>query len=260
MNGKLSNRQADFLQPAVPLAPGVRVASTLRSGGVSRGSYASFNLGAHCGDQADCVSENRAILRSVLKLSREPSWLEQVHGTDIVDASLVGAKPLQADGVFTQSMNFVCAIMTADCLPLVMTDYKGKQVMAIHVGWRGLAAGIVEKAVKLFDCSASDVQAWAGPCIGPHKFEVGPEVVEQLGGNDAAYQLSENGEGRYYANLSMLVAERLRNCGVEQYSSAGQCTYQNPQHFFSYRREAQTGRMATLIWKDIPGEQLSMDH
>ena len=256
MSANYDSENPVFVQPVARLAPGVRVASTLRIGGVSRGSYASLNLGAHCGDQDGCVLKNRAILRSALNLSSEPSWIEQVHGTDIVDASLVGATPVQADGVYTQSVNEVCAIMTADCLPLVLTDYLGKQIMAVHVGWRGLAAGIVENAVQLFDCSAFDIQSWAGPCIGPQKFEVGPEVIEQLGGSVAAYQISENGEGRYYANLSMLVAERLRNCGVMHFSSAKQCTYLNPQHFFSYRREGQTGRMATLIWKEIPDKQL----
>ena len=252
------NAKSSFIYPQQALAPGVHVVSTCRAGGVSKNQYASLNLGLHCGDVIEDVLINRSLLADHLSLPTEPYWLSQVHGTNIIQKGSVDeehnqAQPLNenADGIYTYSAGTVCAIMTADCLPLMLCDKNAKQIMAIHAGWRGVASGIVEKAVALFDCSASDIRAWAGPCIGASAFEVGPEVVKQLGGSENAYRPSENGEGRQYVNLLALVAERLGQQGVLHFSSVDECTYSDEQRFFSYRRDGQTGRMATLIWKEV---------
>lgn len=245
------NAEPLFIIPEQPLAPGVHIVSTSRIGGISDKQYASFNLGLHCGDTSEHVLANRELLVQALELPSEPCWLSQVHGTDILELNqAINSNPV-ADGAYTYGKNIVCAIMTADCLPLVLCDKNANQLMAIHAGWRGVANGIVEKAVALFDCPPDCIRAWSGPCIGPNAFEVGPEVIKLLGGNSSAYRVSENGAGRQYINLMALVRTRLADQGVIDYINIDQCTYADTQRFFSYRRDGQTGRMATLIWKDV---------
>ena len=245
------NDKTSFVRPQKKLAPGVSVVSTCRSGGVSENQYAAFNLALHCGDNKAHVLENRSLLERTLKLPNSPCWLKQIHGSDIIEADHPFNSTPTADGIYTRAQNTVCAVMTADCLPLVLCDKDGHQLMAIHAGWRGIAEGIVEKAVALFDCSPQAIRAWAGPTIGPNAFEVGPEVIAQLGGDENAYRLSNNGGGRHYADLAALVGARLSALGVVEYAYANLCTYAYPERFFSYRRDGQTGRMATLIWKDV---------
>ena len=257
------NVSSVFVYPKRPLADGIHVVSTTRGGlvpinmlGNRSDVYASFNLGLHCGDAAEHVLANRELLKQKLQLPSTPCWLSQVHGTDILKTSQSIDSNPNADGLYTQSSGVVCAVMTADCLPLVLCDKDSKQVMAVHAGWRGIAAGIVEKAVGLFECSPKAIRAWAGPCIGPKAFEIGAEVVEQLGGNKKFYTPSSDNftikeTARYYADLASLVGERLREQGVNHYSHSRECTYQNQERFFSYRRDGQTGRMATLIWKQF---------
>ncbi len=238
----------NFISPGKPLAPGVRVVSTCRAGGVSQGVYHSLNLGGFCDDDASLVQTNRARLLRSLKLDVEPVWLQQVHGTDIVNASQARDDEM-ADGIYSESAKAVCAITTADCLPIVLASSDGGQIMAIHAGWRGLAAGIIERAVTTFSCQPRDLRVWIGPGIGSAAFEIGNEVRQALQGPAEAYRPSEQNTVRWMANLPVLAKQRFAELDVTAVQASGLCTYTEVDRFFSFRRDGQTGRMATLIWK-----------
>jgi len=233
-----------YIIPQWSVPAHVKAYTTTRSGGVSRDQYGSMNLGLHVGDDRHSVAKNRNIIKSELNLPSEPVWLEQVHSTNIVEAS--APIECQADGAFSKKADIVCTVMTADCLPLLLTNVGGNQVAAIHVGWRGMANGIIEKAISLFDTAPERIVAWAGPCIGPDKFEIGLQVREQLGGCDEAYQ-SLNSD-KLYANLYLLCKQRLKALGVSNYTYTKTCTHSDESRFYSYRRDGQCGRMASLIW------------
>lgn len=229
---------------------GVRALTTLRGGGLSRDSYASLNLGDHVGDDPASVNENRRRLRDALRLPEEPVWLRQVHGTRCVNLADAAAGD-EADGSFTDVPGRVCAVLTADCLPLFICDVNGGRVGLFHVGWKGLAAGIVERAISAF-ADRGELLCWLGPAIGPAAFEVGPEVRDRLEapGNADCFTPSAN-PGRWLADLYGLVAHRLRRGGVHEVSwNPDACTYSQPERYFSYRREPTCGRMASLIWID----------
>lgn len=232
--------------------PRVRALTTLRGGGVSPGPFASLNLGDHVGDDPAHVAENRRRLRRVLNVPDEPRWLKQVHGARCVELAVAGAGE-EADGSYTGSPGKVCTVLTADCLPLFICDAEGEQVGLFHVGWKGLAAGIVEQAMSVF-AGCRDVHCWFGPAIGPGAFEVGPEVRDALGaaGNESCFTPSTN-TGRWMVDLYGLVAHRLHQRGVQKVSwDETVCTYNDANRFFSYRRSQRCGRMASLIWIDEP--------
>lgn len=220
--------------------------STTRQGGVSEGVYASLNLGAHVGDSPEAVRQNRHILRNRMALPAEPVWLNQQHGTTIVE---MPSHPIAtpADGAITSVPGIVCAVMTADCLPLLLCSSDGKQVAAIHVGWRGLAAGIVEQAIAKFKLPANELLAWAGAAISIDNFEIGLEVKQALGGPEAAYRTAENPQ-KAYADLWQLTAARLEQCGVGYLAYARACTYADSTRFFSHRRDGISGRLASMIY------------
>lgn len=227
----------------------IKAISTLRSGGLSQGAYASLNLADYVGDDERFVTRNRALLDSVVGLPQNPRWLKQVHGTHLVELDQFGTNSAapEADGAITSTSGVVCAVQTADCLPLLMTDCNGTRVAAVHAGWRGMAAGIIEAAVAKMQCETRDILVWGGPCIGPAAFEVGIEVQAQLGGPTSAYRPAST-EGKVYADLRALAGDRLLQLGVTQYFHSESCTYQQEEAFFSYRRDGQCGRMASLIW------------
>jgi len=230
----------------------VRALTTTIQGGVSEGPYQSLNLGLHVDDDPVLVERNRTLLHEHLALPSEPVWLNQVHGTDIIDISdAVNESLPTADGTFSFKKNKVCAILTADCLPVFFTNKAGDRVALVHAGWRSLAGGIVESVVAQLGCSADDILVWAGPCIGPAAFEIGDEVRQQLGGFDLAYKPSPNSrtnEIKWLADLYALTKQRLLNVGVNAFTHSNACTYHDEDTFFSYRRHAQCGRMASLIW------------
>lgn len=246
-----------FLRPGEPIAPGVQVLSTLRAGGVSTGPWASFNLGDHVGDDPAAVRENRGRLRAALCLPTEPQWLRQVHGTDVVDAMPDGISR-EGDAVWTNAPGIVCAVLTADCLPVVLAAPDGSEIAVAHCGWRGLSAGILARTVERFAASPATLRAWFGPAIGQAAFEVGAEVREAFlataqdaGARErvaAAFGASGDVSGKYHADLHALAREALRALGVRQVSGGGRCTVAEPEAFFSYRRDGVTGRMATLAW------------
>ncbi|WP_373299237.1 peptidoglycan editing factor PgeF [Arenicella chitinivorans] len=227
----------------------VKALSTLRVGGQSRGVYASLNLADYVGDDDSAVTRNRALLASVVGLPQNPNWLQQVHGTQIIDfdRTKTGSARHEADGATTTTHSVVCAVQTADCLPLLMTNRQGTRVAAVHVGWRGMAAGIIENAVAKMRSETRDILVWAGPCIGAAAFEVGVEVQAQLRGPAAAYRPASSND-KVYADLRALAGDRLLKLGVTQYFCSESCTYQQDNAFFSYRRDGQCGRMASLIW------------
>ena len=239
-------------------APGnVRTLLTTRLGGVSRGAYSSMNLGQHVGDDPLAVAANRQQLTDMLAAcsAGSPVWLNQVHGTRVVDATaLVGNRAPEADASFARAAGVVCAVMTADCLPVLFCDASGTVVAAAHAGWRGLLAGVLEEAVAAMGVPGEDVIAYLGPAIGPQAFEVGDEVRSAFVEVDehAAQAFKTSVAGKWLADIYWLARQRLQRKGVTRVYGGMQCTYDEADRFFSYRRDGQTGRMASLIWLDRP--------
>lgn len=250
-----NNGVTHWIEPDWPNVPGVRAAFTLRSGGVSRGPWHSLNVGSHVQDDPNHVMTNRARLQQMLALPSPPCWLEQVHGTRLVEATAAWQMP-RADAVWTRQPGRVCAVMVADCLPILLRDSEGQCVVAIHAGWRGLAAGIVRSTVQALVTKFGDRiwQAWLGPCIGPTAFEVGPEVRAAFlqGWPESAGAFARGDGDRWLADLPQLARVQLAREGVSEVWGGHWCTYTDEQRFFSYRRESVTGRMAALIWR-VPG-------
>jgi polyphenol oxidase len=239
-----------WLTPQWPAPPVVRALSTQRSGGVSALPYASLNLAGHVGDAPAAVAENRRRLRRAAALPADPTWLAQAHGTDVADLDAAEGPEGPADAAFTRRPGRVCAILTADCLPVLFAAESGEVVAAAHAGWRGLAGGVLEATVRVLDVAPQSLMAWLGPAIGPRHFEIGPEVRDELKradpGADEAFEA--NSRGRFMADLALLARRRLGRLGIERIYGGGECTYGSADRYFSYRRDGQTGRQATLIW------------
>jgi YfiH family protein len=238
-----------FIVPDWPAPENVRAAVTTRAGGVSRAPYDRFNLAAHVGDDPQAVASNRARLRAALALPAEPAWLDQVHGAAVVDAGKATGRP-EADGAFTTRPGAVCAVLTADCLPVLLCDRAGTRVAALHAGWRGLAGGVIEEGVRVIGVAGSELLAWLGPAIGPDAFEVGGEVRAAFVGRDsaAASAFRAHGDDRFFADIYALARQRLAALGVSAVYGGGWCTVADCDRFYSYRRDGATGRMAALVW------------
>jgi polyphenol oxidase len=246
----MSDATLAWVTPDWPVAASVRVCATLRRGGASEGAYASLNLANHVGDREDRVTENRRRLSAALELPSEPLWLNQVHGVSVArhtdpDAS----RPADASVAFERGQ--VCAVLTADCLPVVLADRGATRVAVAHAGWRGLAAGVLEAAITALDVPASQLAAWLGPAISQPAFEVGGEVraafLAKSSGYGAAF--AANARGRFQADLYQLARLALERAGVSSVHGGGWCTFGEPERFFSYRRDGgRTGRIATLAW------------
>jgi YfiH family protein len=226
----------------------------LRRGGASGGRYASLNLGAHVGDHPSAVLENRRRLRAALKLPTEPFWLNQVHGVAVAQPAWRTERPPTADvavyNAVAGGQPGVCAVLTADCLPVLFCDRAGTRIAAAHAGWRGLAAGVLARAVEALGVSGDQLVAWIGPAIGPAAFEVGEDVVQAFTSMHAESTSAfvPNPRGRWQADLAGLARQELKRLGVVSIHGGNRCTVSEPDSFFSYRRDGQTGRMATLIW------------
>jgi len=244
-----TDSEPPWLIPDWPAPVGINALSTLRYGGVSQPPWADFNLAEHVGDDPHAVAENRRRLRRQAALPAEPFWLHQVHGARVVDAALLRGT-CKADGAFSRQAGVVCAVLTADCLPLLLCDRAGQRVAAVHCGWRGLAAGIVEAAVAALSCDAGQLMAWLGPAIGPAYFEVGAELRKVFVDADVAAVTAffPVRAGHWLADIYKLARQRLQNVGVREISGGHWCTVSEAEQFFSYRREGCTGRMVTLIW------------
>ena len=243
MNVRDSWIAADWQAP-----PNIVAGCTLRHGGVSRGPYASLNLGIHVGDDAAAVAENRSRFAARCELPAEPRWLTQVHGSRVVRDAEAGS---EADAAITANSGQVCVVMVADCLPVLLTDAAGTEVAAAHAGWRGLADGVLENTVDAFTAAPSRLQAWLGPAISAPSFEVGSEVRERFVDQDpaAAASFRRNDRGRWQADLPGLARQRLSAMGVTSIHGGQYCTYLEPDRFFSYRRDGQCGRMAAYIFR-----------
>ncbi len=243
-----SSLGSEGLKPEWPAPENVRAISTTRCGGVSPVPYESLNLGDHVGDDPHNVMHNRQRVREWYGIPSEPLWLQQVHGTRVVRADAPGG--LRADGAYTRLPGMVCGVMTADCLPILVCDREGTRVAALHAGWRGLVAGIVEAGVSALGNGGSDLMAWLGPAIGPEAFEVGDEVRELFirKSEIAEEAFRRSSRGRWLADLYTLARQRLNRSGVQTVSGGDFCTYTDETRFFSYRRDQITGRSATLIW------------
>ncbi len=242
-----------FIRPRWSAPANVHAWTTTRMGGVSSGVYSGFNLALHVNDDPDNVASNRAYLASELALPAEPGWLQQVHGSDIVRIDQAPGN-YTADGSMTGTQGPFCVVMTADCLPVLLCNRSGTAVAALHAGWRGLAAGILEKGVEMMPKDDA-VLAWMGPAIGPDRFEVGEEVIEQLEARDDStsdWYRPADGAGKYFVDIYQLARYRLIQSGVEEVSGGGLCTFTDDRYFFSYRRQGQCGRMASLVWLGPP--------
>lgn len=240
----------DWLPADWPAPANVIGGSTLRRGGVSSGTYASLNLGAHVGDDADAVRTNRRRFIEACRLPAEPRWLNQVHGARVTAADAASAKT-EADAGVTGKAGVVCAVLTADCLPVLFASRNGGEVAAAHAGWRGLSSGILEATVGALGTPAGELLAWLGPAISRAAFEVGGEVREAFVREHARATefFLENGRGRWQADLYGLARLRLAECGVSSIYGGGRCTYGERDAFFSYRRDGQCGRMATFVFR-----------
>lgn len=244
-----------FITPDWPAPARVKAASTLRVGGVSQGAYASLNLGAHVDDDPEAVGKNRLLLRQALDLpdSSYITWLSQVHGTRVVAAAppsrRMDPRPPQADASVADAPYEVCAVLTADCLPVLFCDRGGTRVAAAHAGWRGLVGGVLEETLRSFN-DPSQTLAWLGPAIEQEAFEVGPEVRDQFIVRDPlnAGAFVSNPAGRWQADLYQLARNELARLGVRDVYGGGFKCFADSERFFSYRRDKITGRMATMIW------------
>jgi len=247
------------LVPDWPAPANIKSLITTREGGISEPPYESFNLGVHVGDEAYAVHHNRKLLQETLGKHVEAQWLTQVHGNEVLvlDHGLVD-EGTQADAVYTREKSIACGVLTADCLSVLFCDESGEEIAVAHAGWRGLAGGVLENTLMHFNADPPEIMAYLGPTIGPCHFEVGedvksafinmdiPEII-----NEAAILFQDSEEkGKYLADLYGIAKIILANKGVRQIYGDPICTYCEFDRFYSYRRDGQTGRFGTLIWKE----------
>jgi len=246
---KAEPQSLGWLLPDWPAPAQVRAVMSSRLGGVSRAPYDSMNLATHVGDDPADVQQNRQHLVEVLSLPAEPLWLNQVHGTRIVDVAS-DAEGTDADGSIARGPQRPCVVMTADCLPVLICDRKGTQVAAVHAGWRGLVNGAIEAAIEKFDAPADELLVWLGVAIGPQHFEVGNEVREAFMQYDAGASEAfvATTAGKWLADIYRLAHRRLAMLGISAVYGGGGCSYADETHYYSYRRDRDCGRMAALIW------------
>lgn len=242
-----------FLTPDWPAPARVKAVMTTRKDGVSVAPYDSFNLATHVGDDLQRVLANRALLVQILDLPSEPCWINQVHGVRVLDVDREACEPMvDADGSSTHQTNNVLAVLTADCLPVFVTNRAGSFIMLLHAGWRGVADDIIGNSVRECGEPASELMAWIGPGIGNTAFECGAEVRDEFLANGTGlpshFQPLANQKGKYLGDLSAMAQWQCQQLGMAWVGASPECTYLNRDDFFSFRREGVTGRMASLMW------------
>ena len=237
----------DWIVPDWPAPDNVKALITTRAGGVSQGPFASLNLGLRTGDDPQAVAANRDRLNS--RLPQQPRWLRQVHGASVVEADALAELP-EADAGIARRPGTVCAVLVADCIPVLLADRSGTTVAIAHAGWRGLAAGVIENTARRMAIDPRGLIAYLGPGIGPGAFEVGADVRDAFLDRDAeaAAAFTPHAAGKWLADLFLLARQCLRRAGVGAVHGEALCTYSDARRFFSYRRERTTGRMAAVIW------------
>lgn len=254
----------------------IHAGTTTRLPGVSRPPFDSFNLAGHVGDDPQAVAKNRLLLQSQLNLPAAPGWLRQRHSGRVVE--LNPGEPAEADGAYTRETGRVCAVLTADCIPLLLCNRTGTEIAALHIGWRGLSKGIIKNALAMFNANPRELLAWLGPCISQRNYEVGADVISAclgekgtdlfLGGNGDRFEICpqlEPGESKslpfsqaisqsrtnhWFLDLGQLVKTELLQLGVEDVYGCNLCTCARRELFYSYRRDGVTGRTASMIWMD----------
>jgi len=245
----------DYLIPEWPAPDNVQAVITFRTCAQSQGPYQSFNLATHVGDDPQQVEANRNFLKQQLKLQKQPVWLNQVHGTEVIQNPVSGFLPA-ADGCFSEQLKQPCVVLTADCLPILLCNQQGTQVAAVHAGWRGLCGGIIRNALNCFS-AMSTVIAYLGPAISAKHFEVGPEVLVEFLSNAINNQhraeiqkaFVKTTADRYLADLYALARAELNNAGVNDVFGGDFCSFSQFDQFYSYRRDKNCGRNASLIWR-----------
>ncbi len=250
------SKNKHWLVPDWPAPVNIHAATTLRTGGVSKEPYLSLNPATHVNDLTERVLQNQKIISDMLSLPADPIWLDQIHSNRIVKAGKT-ATPQQADASYSSESGVVCVVMTADCLPLLICSKDGKKIAAIHAGWRGLLSGVISNSISELAgvppiAKPTDLLVWLGPAIGPNCFEIGIEVreafIEKSKDYEKAFKVKNN--GKYLADIYQLAKIELNTLGIINIYGGTYCTMTEKDRFFSYRRDNQTGRMATLIWKD----------
>lgn len=239
----------NWIKPDWPAPSNVYAVSTSKSGGVSQGIFNSLNLALHVNDNAENVAKNRRILLRTLKLPNEPVWMQQEHGIKVIKADQ-SIRIETADAGYTDKADTICAVLTADCLPILLTSTDGTKIAAIHAGWRGLLAGVVASTVNTM--GTIDLMAWFGPAIGSGCFEVGTEVKDAFVKKSAKFSkaFTQKNENKYLVDIYRLAKLELASIGISQVYGGDFCTVTDKERFYSYRRDGETGRMATLIWRD----------
>jgi len=235
-------------KPEWPAPKSIHALVTTRKGGVSLAPYDSCNMGDHVGDQSDAVAQNRSLFRS--QLPGNPYWLNQTHSTIVREYEADCQNAPEADASYTTKRNQPCVVMTADCLPVLFCNKQGTQVAAAHAGWRGLLEGVLENTIRIFS-PQDELMAYLGPAIGPNHFEVGSEVKQAFQAvqpeSERAFSVSHNSD-KWMADIYELARLRLNACGVKDIYGGDQCTFNDAERYFSYRRDGVTGRMASVIW------------
>jgi hypothetical protein len=234
----------ELIKPDWPAPANVRAFTTTRAGGFSKDTWSSMNLGLHCGDDPLAVHRNREKL--VSRLPAAPQWLCQVHGTQVVTHSQASGEELEADGLVSSSPDQVCAVLTADCLPVLLCNRSGNRVAAAHAGWRGLARGVLQATVRQMKEAPVEIMAWLGPAIGAGVYQVG-EDVRRAFPEEHGICFRKNGE-RWLLDLYGVARRILTQLGITEIHGGCFCTFSDPERFFSYRRDGVTGRMASVIW------------
>lgn len=239
-----------YLIPDWPAPVNIKSCVTKRRGGVSIGSFSSFNMGLRSGDVLEHILTNREQMAVDFGWQNKAQWLMQVHGTTVVTATTTGEEQ-EGDAVWTDQQALSCAVLTADCLPVLFCDQQGTVVAAAHAGWKGLLAGVLEETIKAMGKPSDQLMAWMGPAISQQHFEVGPEVRAAFVARDtdAKDAFSQGNGDRWQADLYQLARQRLEVAGISSVYGGGLCTFSQLNEFFSYRRDGQaSGRLASVIW------------
>ena len=240
----------DWVPAGWPAPAHVHAGTTTRLNGASRDPFDSFNLAGHVGDRPEAVAGNRQQLRARLNLPAEPAWLQQQHRNKVIRVKQ--GRSAAADGAYTDTAGEVCAVLTADCVPLLLCNRNGAWIAALHIGWRGLCSRVIKHGVSMFDAAPRNLLAWIGPHIRQENYEVGADVVSACASiwPETRSAIHPGRPDHWYLDLSGLVKAELRQLGVTQVYDCDRCTYADRDLFYSYRRDGVTGRMATLIWKE----------